>query len=278
MADHANSIKSMKLYTHIDRVYRELNELGKSAQDLLDPSELASFDQLHYHGVDAVQYAVNSMGITDRSNVLEIGSGFGGPARHIAKQAPCRVTALELQPDQNDVARVLTERCGLSPLLSHRCGDFMETDWNNETFDAIVSWLAIYHIPDRKRLLEISSELLDDDGLFFTEDLYCRQNLESDEKDKMSAGLYAAHLPDFDTYQQEFRQAGFEIVEVRDMSDDWAEFTSRRLQNYRSSRDRHIRVHNRDTFEAMEEFYSFVNGYFVSGKLGGIRLVARKLS
>ena len=278
MADHANSIKSMKLYTHIDRVYRELNELGKSAQDLLDPSELASFDQLHYHGVDAVQYAVDSMGITDRSSVLEIGSGFGGPARHIAKQAQCRVTALELQPDQNDVARELTERCGLSPFLDHRCGDFMETDWNNETFDAIVSWLAIYHIPDRMRLLKLSSQLLDDDGLFFTEDLYCRGNLESEEKNRMSAGLYAAHLPDFETYQQEFRQAGFEIVEVRDMSDDWAEFTSRRLQNYRSSRDRHIRVHNRDTFEAMEEFYSFVNGYFVSGKLGGIRLMARKSS
>ena len=276
MVDHANNIKSMKLYTHTDRVYRELDELGKGAQDLLDTSQLASFDQLHYHGVDAVQYAVDSMGMTDRSRVLEIGSGFGGPARHIAKQAQCRVTALELQPDQNRVARELTERCGLSSFLDHRCGDFMETDWKDETYDAIVSWLAIYHIPDRKRLLEISSGLLDMNGLFFTEDLFCRQNLEPEQKEMLSAGLYAAHLPDFDTYLKEFHGAGFEIIEARDMSEDWAEFTSRRLEDYRSCRDRHIRVHNRDTYEAMENFYSFVNGYFVSGKLGGIRLLARK--
>ena len=276
MVDHANNIKSMKLYTHIDRVYRELDELGKGVGDLLNTSELSSFDQLHYHGVDAVQYAVDAMGITDQSRVLEIGSGFGGPARHIAKQTRCRITALELQPDQNTVARELTERCDLSPFLEHRCGDFMETGWNDQTFDSIVSWLAIYHIPDRKRLLEISAGLLDTAGLFFTEDLYCRQNLEPEEKEKMSAGLYAAHLPDFDTYQQEFRQAGFDIIEVRDMSDDWTQFTTLRLEDYRNSRDRHIRVHNQETYEAMESFYSFVNGYFVSGKLGGIRLMARK--
>ena len=276
MVDHANDIKSMKLYTHIDRVYRELNELGKGPEDLLDTSELAAFDQLHYHGVDAVQYAVDTLNISDRSSVLEIGSGFGGPARHIAKQAKCRVTALELQPDQNTVARELTERCGLSSLLNHRCGDFMDTDWSDETFDAIVSWLAIYHIPDRKRLLEISSQLLGDDGVFFTEDLYCRQSLEPDENQLMSTGLYAAHLPDFDTYLREFEQAGFEIVESRDMSEDWAEFTSNRLQDYRNKRNRHIRVHNLETYQAMEGFYSFVNGCFLSGKLGGIRLMARK--
>jgi hypothetical protein len=43
-------IKSMKLYTHVGRIFRELGELGKLADDPLSVDELSAFDQLHYHG------------------------------------------------------------------------------------------------------------------------------------------------------------------------------------------------------------------------------------
>ena len=81
-----SDIKSMKLYRHVDRVLTELQCLGKGEQGPLSASELTPFDQLHYHGTESVDEAVRATGITAGSSVLEIGSGLGGPARHIAPQ------------------------------------------------------------------------------------------------------------------------------------------------------------------------------------------------
>lgn len=275
MSNHASRIKSMKLYTHIERVHNELAEIGKDNKSKLDAAEISAFDQLHYHGTKAVDHALDLIQPDSGARFLEIGSGFGGPARHIAVRTGARVTALELQPDQNALAAELTERCGLSNLVSHACGDFLDYDWNRESFNAIVSWLAIFHIPDRPKLLDISRRILDDNGLFFTEDMYCRRPMEEREREELANGMYAAYLPDLVTYRRDFTDSGFEILHCEDMSDDWTRFTTDRLNDYRDERERHIRVHDEATYNAMEEFYDLVNRHFRSGKLGGVRLLAR---
>jgi len=277
MLDHASKIKSMKLYTHIDRVHNELAEIGKAPSDLLKAEELSHFDQLHYHGTSAVDEAIQMIGLDQKSRVLEIGSGFGGPARHVASSTGAQVTALELQPDQNTLASELTQRCGLSNLVEHACGDFLSYPWNDSKFDCIVSWLAIFHIPDRQKLLQISSGLLPTDGFFFTEDMYCRQQMTDAEAEELEKGMYTGYMPDLDTYKSDFQRAGFEILRCDEMSDNWTAFTTDRLNDYRCSRERHVRVHDESTFLAMEDFYELVNRHFRSGKLGGVRLLARKL-
>lgn len=277
MSDHASKIKSMKLYTHIERVHNELAELGKDDHSPLTASEISAFDQLHYHGTRAVDHAIEMMGIDGQSGVLEIGSGFGGCARHIAQQSKASVTALELQPDQNALAAALTSRCNLSDRVHHLEGDFLNYPWKGAQFDKIVSWLAIFHIPDRPKLLDISRQLLAPDGLYFAEDMYCRNPMENWEREELRSGMYAAYLPDIATYQQDFNEAGFAVIGIDDMSDDWTAFTTDRLSDYRAARDRHIRVHGEATYLAMEEFYDLVNRHFRSGKLGGVRILARKL-
>jgi hypothetical protein len=47
-------IKSMKLYTHVEHIGNELAELGIAADDELGVEQLSAFDQLHYHGTDAL--------------------------------------------------------------------------------------------------------------------------------------------------------------------------------------------------------------------------------
>lgn len=275
MADLATDIKSMKLYSHIERVDNELAELGKSDDASLTVAELREYDQLHYHGTDAVDSAIQMTGIDSYTRVLEIGSGLGGPARHIAFTTGAQISALELQANQDQIASALTERCGLSTNLTHLCGDVLTYDWQQQQFDVIVSWLAMYHIPDRDRLLALCRDLLPSGGIFYTEDLFSRQLFSEQERSELASELYANHLPDFTTYQAEFERAGFILERVEDMSDDWTNFTSERLTDYRACRERHIRVHGEPTYLAMQAFYELVNRYFYSGKLGGIRLLAR---
>ena len=99
--EYNSNIKTMKLYNHVDRIYNELKELCKNDSDPLKVNELTSFDQLHYHGTKALDYAINKIGIHSNMTILEIGSGIGGPARYIANQTGVNIIALELQEDQN---------------------------------------------------------------------------------------------------------------------------------------------------------------------------------
>ena len=62
------------------------------------------------------------------------------------------MTALELQSDLNAIAADLTERTGLADRVTHICADALTYPFPDAAFDAVVSWLAILHIPDRPRL------------------------------------------------------------------------------------------------------------------------------
>ena len=276
-----SSIKSMKLYNHVNRVYNELKELGKTNSDSLHVDEFSNiefFDQLHYHGTKAVDFCIKKLNIDSSMSILEIGSGIGGPARHIANETGATVIALELQPDQNKLASDLTRRCRLSDKVIHVCGDFLTYDWHGKKFDAIVSWLALYHIEDHDTLLQKSFDLLNPNGLFYAEDLISRQPFNKNELAELSRGIFANYLPDYETYKSELEKIGFDVFLYQDMSDNWSKVARDRITSYINKKDRHIRVHGKDIVNSLTAFYSFTDRYFSSGKLGGIRTIARKKS
>ncbi len=267
-------IKSMKLYTHVERIYRELGELGKTIEDPLNVDELSAFDQLHYHGTDALDVALALLGGEPGSNWLEIGSGLGGPARYLAANSEARITALELQQDQHEVARSLTERCGLADRVEHVCADIHKISWPPGHFDAIVSWLALYHIPERTKLLEKCHRMLKPGGYFYTEDLTARGDIDDAQRRMLERDLYAITLLHINQYRQDLEDAGFDVGLCLSMSSDWAEYARVRLAAYRADRARHLRVHGEAAVNALTAFYTEVNRHFQSGKLGGVRLCA----
>lgn len=272
-----SEIKSMQLYTHVQRIYRELGESGITVDDPLSVEQLSAFDQLHYHGTQALDVAMAMIGADGEQRWLEIGSGLGGPARYLAAYSDAHVTALELQQDQHEVAHSLTKRCGLADRIEHVCGDFLEFEREAGSFDAIVSWLALYHIPDRPRLLEKCHHLLAPSGYFYTEDLTQRGDIEAAQRGELQRDLYAITLRHINEYRRDLENAGFEVMHCQSMSSDWAEFVRARLAAFRADRARHLRVHGEAAVNALSAFYSAVNRHFQSGKLGGLRLCARKL-
>ena len=270
------NIKSMKLYNHVDRIFNEIHELGKNNSEPLLVNELSNFDQLHYYGTEAIDYAINKIGIDSNMSILEIGSGIGGPARYIANSTGANVVALELQHDQNKIASILTNRCGLSDKITHLCGNFLTYKWKKQTFDVIVSWLTLYHISKHDKLLKKCFDLLKPKGFFYTEDLIIRKILNQDELNELSNEIYAKNLLNYQVYKSNIKKIGYKYFSCQDMSKEWTDFTRSRAISYQSHKDRHIRVHGEDIFKNLNSFYSFINYYFSTGKLGGIRIIAKK--
>ena len=230
---------------------------------------------MHYHGTDALDQAAKLIGAKQGQYWIEIGSGIGGPARYLADQHKVNMIGIELQEDQHELAATLTERCGLSELVQHYRGDFLDTDWEMGSYDAVVSWLALYHIPERERLLDKCRALLRPGGRFYAEDLCALDEIDGAQWRDLERELYAVTLPDFKTYKRHLEDAGFIIQHAIDMSADWAEFAHQRLEAFRADRARHERVHGAEIVDQMDAFYSAVDEQFQSGKLGGIRVCAR---
>jgi protein-L-isoaspartate O-methyltransferase len=68
----------------ISRLLSEHPDLDASADSALD-----NLDQFHSGGAEAVGLLIGSLALAEGDRVLDIGSGFGGPARQIARRR-CR--------------------------------------------------------------------------------------------------------------------------------------------------------------------------------------------
>ena len=270
------SIKSMQLYTGAARILSELRALGIRDDQPVDLATLSQFDQLHYHGTEALDVAIDACAIDARAEVLEIGSGWGGPARYVADKSGGHVTAVELQEDYHSVGELLSARTPLSGTVEHICGDFHALALQPEAYSHVVSWLALYHIPGRPSFLQKSFNLLKPGGYFWTEDLYLRAPIPENEQSALDSALFAKSLVSLEGYGATLREAGFDDVSCQDMSADWSAFTAARLADFTAGKDAYIARHDAETYGAMESFYTVISGYFARGIIGGVRAKARR--
>ncbi|MEM7745793.1 MAG: methyltransferase domain-containing protein [Pseudomonadota bacterium] len=266
----------MKLYSAVERIYNDLESLGYSREDALDPRVLAGLDQLHYHGTEAVDAAAQALGIVEEFQVLDIGSGFGGPARWLASQHGATVKAVELQGDMNGTAADLTRRCGLSDKVMHIQGDILKTPLESEGYDAAVSWLALYHIPNRSVLFPNVFNALKSGGGLYIEDLYQISTPTPVEQQHLDGMLAAGTMHTRDVYLHELTSAGFTDIDFHDKTEDWVTFTTDRVAAFKANKDAYIAHQSVETYAELEEFYDVVADVLAGGNVGGVRLTAWK--
>jgi sterol 24-C-methyltransferase/phosphoethanolamine N-methyltransferase len=266
----------MPLYTNLDRIERGLAAQGIGPGEPIRPEQLFALDQWHYHGTEAIAAAACALALTAKSRVLDVGAGVGGPARYLAHTVGCRVTALELQPRLHDIGADLTRRAGLSERVTHVCGDALTHDFPDGSFDAVVSFLAIVHIPDRLRLFARLARALAADGGCYIEDLCQRTPFAPRDLADLRDVVCANTITSQDDYARDLHDAGFANVAVTDLTPDWAPFATERLAAWRQNHVAYAAVHGEGAYQAQELFYSVIARLYDSGSLGGVRLVVRR--
>lgn len=273
---NGDAIKSMQLYSSLDRISRDLAASGYPSGPV--PIDvMVRFDQLHYHGTAAVDKAIVSTNIEDSSLVLDIGSGYGGPARWIAEQTGARVDAVELQADLSAIAADLTGRVGLDDKVSLITGDILEVPLVENRYDCVVSFLTLYHIPHRSMLFPRLRNTMQAGTTMHVEDLYLLGTPTATEKHELEHMLHANTLVTSTEYQTELQNAGFTIDTWEDTTQDWAKFTAERLRLFRSHQTEYEKVHGADTFESLEKFYVVIARLLAGGNVGGVIYTARNV-
>jgi sterol 24-C-methyltransferase/phosphoethanolamine N-methyltransferase len=269
-------IEAMPLYTHVDRIARGLAARGIRPEDAIPPEQLFSLDQWHYHGTDAIRDAADFLGLGPTSRVLDVGAGVGGPARFLAHTTGCHVTALELQRDLHDIGGDLTRRAGLESRVTHACGDALTHPLADSSFDAVISFLAVLHVPDRPRLMQRMARALRQGGRCYIEDLCRRALFAAADLEDVRTIVHGVTVTSIDDYARDLGGAGFVEVVPTDLTGDWAPFAAERLQAWRANRAAYASVHGEGAWQAQELFYTVIDRLYRSGSLGGVRLTARR--
>ena len=210
MDTSTNAMKSMRLYDRVERLLKELEAAGFAADQPLTVDDLAPFDHLHYCGTTAVDRAIRDCRIATGDNVVEIGSGVGGPARWIAAKTGAAVTALELQPDLDALATTLTARTGLDGRVRHLCANILDGPPAGAPFDHAVSFLCFLHIPDRRRLFSVIAASLAAGGFIYIEDFIGLRQPSAAEAAALATKVMCPYLPDRDRYAADLAEAGFD--------------------------------------------------------------------
>ena len=270
-----SDLRAVPLYTHVERVARGLAARGIGPNDAIPPAELFALDQWHYHGTDAIRDAGTFLGLSPTSRVLDIGSGIGGPARFLAHTTGCHVTALELQPELHRVGLDLTRRSGLLERVTHLCGDALEHPLSLQAFDAVISFLAIVHIPHRPALMKRVRDALRPGGQCYIEDLACRAPFTPRDLEDLHRVVHGVSVTSIEDYAGDLRQAGLVDVVATDLTDDWAPYAAGRLAGWRRDREVYSAVSGQEAWAAQDLFYTVIDRLYRSGSLAGVRLTAR---
>ena len=281
-----DNINSMALYLS-DRLPRELAALkNRKENGSIEIEDLLAFDQMHYDGENAMISAISSMNIVSASRVIDIGSGYGGPARYVAWKTGAYVTALELQPEINNEAAMMTNLVGhtksgskaidLVTLVDHQAGNVI--NWGPETFpvdtdadkyDGFMSMLAFLHVDNKVELFKSIAHTLKPGARFYIEDYFNRQELNVNDMKVLKDIVSCGPLPTQSEYVESLLSAGFTDIEFQDKTSDWASFVNGRNEIFMDNKLSRIEVLGEQTYMALGTFYSSVARLFTEGRLGG---------
>lgn len=91
--------------------------------------------------------------ITSTTCVLDLGAGYGGAARWLARQYGCKVTCVNISEVQNERNREKTREQGLEELIEVINGSFEHLPFAAGTFDLVWCQDCLIHASDRNAVV-----------------------------------------------------------------------------------------------------------------------------
>ena len=114
--------------------------------------DLAAVDQYHGGGKSSTDRLARAALFKPGMRVLDVGGGFGGPARTLAVEHGCHVTVFDLTESYVETGQWLTNRLGLGDRVRHCVGDALALDAPDATFDVVWTQNSGMNIADKERL------------------------------------------------------------------------------------------------------------------------------
>lgn len=203
--------------------------------------------------------------LTPESRVLDLGAGYGGAARYLAKRFGCHVTALNLSEAENERDRVMNKEQGLDHLIDVVDASFEHVPAEDESYDVVWSQDAFLHSGDRPKVLEEVVRVLKPGGHFiFTDPMQaddCPEGVLQPILDRIHLDTLGS--PEF--YRSEAGKLGLELVDFEDATPQLPRHYNRVLEETKS---REQEIADRISPEYLERMKAGLGHWINGGRKG----------
>ncbi len=154
-------------------------------------------------------------GLDHTSKVLDIGSGYGGAARVLARKYSALVTCLNLSKVENDRNAQMNADQNLAHKITVEHGSFDAIPADPGSFDIVWSQDAILHAPDRLKVLDEVARVLKPGGQFiFTDPMQADGLTDTDALTPILERIHLPNLGSIEFYRKALAERGFDEVRV----------------------------------------------------------------
>jgi SAM-dependent methyltransferase len=230
-------------YDVLSRIRAGLAEMGHDP-DRVAPEVLKPVDEFHIGGAEATSALLEKLSIRPDMEVLDIGSGIGGPARMIAARYGCHVTGVDLTPHFVETARALSTMCGMADRVRFEVGSAVALPLGDASFDLALLLHVGMNVPDKVALFREARRVLRDGGTFA---LY--EVMRTGDGD-LSFPVPWAETPDLsaletpETYRNTAKAAGFALQTEENRRDVALNFFARLQAQAASGAPPPLGLHN----------------------------------
>lgn len=168
-----------------------------------------------------VHKMADMLGCLDKDvRVLDLGAGYGGAARTLARQYGCKVTCLNLSDTQNARNREMTEKAGLADKVDVVGGNFENLPFDAGSFD--VAWCedSLLHTDLREQTLGEVFRVLKPGGQFIFHDPMQGKEASREELQPILDRIKLQDLGSFAFYEATAKKIGFEVLEMLDLTEN----------------------------------------------------------
>jgi sarcosine/dimethylglycine N-methyltransferase len=185
------------------------------------------------------------------ARVIDLGSGFGGAARYLAKRFGCRVTCLNISAVENERNRKANAAAGLGELIDVKHGTFEEIPEKDSSFDLAWSQDAILHSGDRERVIAEIARVLKPGGEFVFTDPMQADDCPKGVLQPVYDRIHLTSLGSVKFYREAAARHGLELVDVRPMPEQLRNHYARVRVELRARYDEMVKVASKDYVDRM---------------------------
>lgn len=175
--------------------------------------------------------------IDEHTRIIDLGGGFAGSARHLAKKYGCHVTVLNLSEAENERGRKMNREQGLDHLIDVVDGSFDDIPYGDGYFDIVWSEDAILHSDQREKVIEETARVLRPGGAFIFTDPMQTDNCDEEVLQPIYDRINLSSLGSPSFYRKACKKYGLQEREFEEMAEQLSTHYHRVLKETEKKED-----------------------------------------